>query len=249
MSSKKNKTVESDQYLMYRRGNLDTGHILGIDFTGNPEQRELIRLINEKDLPVVFCLGNAGCGKTFTALAAAIDLVKIQRKYSKIFYIREPLEVGRSLGFLPGDVDEKYGVYLGGLDDNLETISQFSGISKYDMRHCIECIPPQFTRGRSFLPGSLLIVDEAQNLSLDTIQTLSTRLGKYCKIIFTGSTNQIDIKGKTKTNNDFLTSMEIFKTIPEPIVGFVELIKSERSKYCALIDDAFTAYKEKKEQS
>jgi len=54
-------------------------------------------------------------GKTFTTLAAAIDLVKIRKKYGKIFYIREPVEVGKSLGFLPGDLNDKYGIYLGGL--------------------------------------------------------------------------------------------------------------------------------------
>ena len=217
---------------------------MGIDFTQNQEQRELIRLINENNLPVIYCLGDAGTGKTFTTLVAALDLVKIQRKYSKIFYIREPLEVGKSLGFLPGDIDDKYGAYLGGLEDNLEAISQFSGINKNDLKCNIETLPPQFTRGRSFLPGSIIIVDEAQNLSLMTIQTLATRLGKFCKIIFMGSTNQIDIRGKTKENNDFMISKKIFESIQEPIYAGVELVKSERSEYCRIIDEAFTNYKD-----
>lgn len=249
MSRKKSKSYEPQGvYMEYRTRSFDSGHIMGIDFTDNDEQRELIRLMNENNLPVVFCTGDAGTGKTFTALAAALDLVKIQRKFSKIIYIREPLEVGKSLGFLPGSVDEKFDVYLGGLNDNLETIAEFSGINKNDLKSCIESIPPQYTRGRSFQPGTILIVDEAQNLSLDTIQTLATRLGKFCKIVFTGSMNQIDIKGKTPSNNDFKIAMDIFQSIDEHIAGFITLVKSERSEYCRIIDQAFTQYKQKKEQ-
>lgn len=101
MSKKrKNTPYQQETFSTFKRN--DTGHVLGIDFTENPEQRELIRLMNQNNIPVVFCFGNAGTGKTFTALASAIDLVKIRKKYKKIFYIREPLEVGKSLGFLPG---------------------------------------------------------------------------------------------------------------------------------------------------
>ena len=71
----------------------DTGYLLGIDFTENPEQRELIRLMNQNNLPVVFCFGNAGTGKTFTALAASVDLVKIRKKYRKVFYIQNHLRL------------------------------------------------------------------------------------------------------------------------------------------------------------
>ena len=186
-----------------------------------------------------------GTGKTFTALTAAISLVKVQRKYSKIFYIREPAEVGKSLGYLPGGIDEKYGVYLDGMMDNLEAISRFSGINVNDMKQTIECIPPQFIRGRS-IDDAIIICDESQNLSLETIQTICTRMGKYCKLIFLGSLKQIDIKGKSASNNDFLTSYNIIKDINEgEIVGYVELTKSERSEYCKLLDEAFNEYKEK----
>ena len=221
------------------------GYVLGVDFTKNPEQRELIRLMNDNDTPYIFCFGDAGTGKTFTAIVATLDLIKVQKKYSKAYYIREPLEVGKSLGFLPGDLDEKYGPYLDGLYDNLDHIHIMTGLNTEDMKFCFECIPPQFTRGRSFL-DSILIIDEAQNLSLDTIRTLMTRLGNYCKMIFIGSTNQIDIKGATKEKNDFKLAYEITKEIDPPIVGFVELVKSERSEYCKIIDNAFAAYYDSK---
>ena len=113
------------------------------------------------------------------------------------------------------------------------------------MKSCIQCIPPQFTRGSSW-SNSIILVDEAQNLSLNTIQTLVTRLGKFCKIVFLGSMNQIDIKGATKKNNDFQIAFDLLKDLE--IVGSIELLKSERSEYAAIFDDIFTKYKEENEK-
>lgn len=217
-------------------------NVLGISFAHNPEQKELIRLMNQDSNPVIYCTGDAGTGKTFTAVAAALDLVMCQKKYAKIFYVREPLEVGKSLGFLPGDIGEKYGVYLDGLNDNLEHICEINAqLNINNLKTYIECIPPQFVRGRSF-ERAILIVDEAQNLSLDTIHTLMTRIGKWCKIVFMGSMNQIDIRGRTAEDNDFMISYDIVKDLEE-IVSYVRLIKSERSEYCKVLDEAFSRYK------
>ena len=146
-------------------------------------------------------------------------------------------------GYLPGDLSQKYGVYLDGLEDNLEHIADLSGLNKNDMKSSIQCIPPQFTRGSSWM-NAIILVDEAQNLSLDTIQTLATRLGKFCKIIFLGSMNQIDLKGATKRNNDFQIAYDLLKDLD--IVGSIELVKSERSEYAAIFDEIFTKYKENK---
>jgi PhoH-like ATPase len=214
--------------------------LLGIDFGDNKEQLDLIRLMNENSTPVIFCEGLAGTGKTFTAVAASIDLVKIKRKYSKIFYIREPVEVGHSLGFLPGELDDKYGVYLEGLQDNIDHISYFSGINPNDLKSNIDCIPPEFIRGRSF-ENSIIIADEAQNFNLDTIQTMMTRIGAYCKIVFLGSVNQIDVKGMTSDKNDFTKAYDIVKNTG--FVGYVHLVKSERSVYATTLDEAFDIYK------
>ena len=132
MSNKKRKNYSSSSYESYSQDGHNKGRILGIDFSKNQEQRELIRLMNDRYTPVIYCFGNAGTGKTFTAVAAALDLVRMQKKYSKIFYIREPLEVGRSLGYVPGDADEKFSVYTGGLYDNLQSIHEFSRINEND---------------------------------------------------------------------------------------------------------------------
>lgn len=271
--------------------------LFGIDFGENPEQRELIRLINEdwRTTPYVFCDGNAGTGKTFATLVAALNLVINcdHGDYYKIFYVREPQEVGKSLGFLPGNLDDKYGVYLEGLNDNLEHIAFFANKAglfqnapevplekghnssghksrkeKYEERNNkmsygnghqskyaakkkafsavasfkerIECVPPQFVRGRSF-QNAIIIVDEAQNLSFDSLQTLMTRVGGYTKMIFLGSSNQIDVPGMTKEDNDFDMAYELAKK-----TGFaqkVTLVKSERSECAARIDEVFTEYK------
>lgn len=246
MSKKKKHDYDAPE-TFYNFKKSDGKHILGIDLSDNPEQRELVRLINENGKPIIFCVGDAGTGKTFTAVASAIELIKVKKKYSKVYYIREPIEVGKSLGFVPGTVEEKFGVYLGGLEDNLYNISQITGLNINDMKACIEPLAPQYIRGRSFPEGSLLLVDEAQNLSLETIQMLSTRIGKYSKIIFLGSLNQIDLKGKTKENNDFKLAYEILTNYledSENLIGYVELVKSERSEYCKLLDEAFNKYKE-----
>ena len=97
--------------------------LFGIDFGRNEEQRELIRLIREdpERYPLVFCKGAAGTGKTFAALAAALSLVRgkgANKKYKRVIYVREPVEIGHRLGYLKGTADEKYSPYLGGLLDN-----------------------------------------------------------------------------------------------------------------------------------
>ena len=95
-------------------------------------------------------------------------------------------------------------------------------------------MPPQFTRGSSWT-NAVILVDEAQNLSINTIQTLLTRIGKFCKIILLGSVNQIDLKNFTQKNNDFIKAFELLKDL-NGIVGSVELKKSERSEYSEIFD-------------
>jgi PhoH-like ATPase len=206
----------------------------------NQDQKELVRLMNENNKPIIFCNGDAGTGKTFTMVATALKLVMVQKKYRYIYYLREPIEVGKSLGFLPGDLDDKFGIYLGGLKDNLEHIADATGWNINDITEKIESIPPQFVRGRSF-EDAIILVDEAQNLSLDSIQMLATRLGKYCKIIFAGSMNQIDVKSFSKESNDFKRAQEILKDCD--FVGSVTLTESERSIYAKEIDELFTKSK------
>jgi len=216
--------------------------VCGLTTKNNKEQEELVRLIMDNSKQIIYCTGAAGTGKTIVSVATALQMIRDGKyggkcgKKGKIFYIREPIETGRSLGYLPGEVDEKYSVYLDGLRDNLENLENIGEqINAREELKKIECIPPQYMRGRS-IDQAILIIDEAQNLSMLTIRTILTRLGKYTKAILLGSTNQIDVKNMTKDNNDFMRSYEKLKEFD--FVGYVHLVKSERSDICAIIDDA-----------
>ena len=182
--------------------------IFGFDFRENPEQKELIRLINIEPnlMPIVFCKGDAGTGKTFAALAASLHLVRSKgskKKYKSVYYVREPVEIGHRLGYLKGTEEDKYGPYLGPLLDNynhlMANVKQDAASpyrepkrnAKYadenkplyeNLPSDIVPIAPEFIRGRSF-SDAILIVDEAQNLTLDELHTLATRLGNNSKMI------------------------------------------------------------------
>ena len=240
--------------------------LFGFDFGHNEGQRELIRLINIDPvlMPVVYCVGGAGTGKTFATLAACLNLVRgprNTRKFKTIFYIREPVEIGHRLGYLKGTEADKYGPYLGPLLDNynhlMENISLDNGhpmrepkrkdaiidAPLYDrLPSDIVPLAPEFMRGRSFT-DALLIVDEAQNMTLDEIQTMVTRIGNHSKMILIGSPNQIDVPGQSVEKNDFETSYEILK--PTELVGYVKLVEPMRTSFVVDFDLRFVEYKEK----
>ena len=247
--------------------------LFGIDFTQNPQQRELIRLINDdpERTPVVFCKGSAGTGKTFATLAACLNLVRgkgAKKRYKNIFYVREPVEIGHRLGYLKGTAAEKYGPYLGPLMDNYEHLMAHASpeeqlasnkLSKkktkkekevddeiyestYYEKLPSDIIPlaPEFMRGRSF-DDCLIILDEAQNMDLDELQTMVTRIGNMCKMVIIGSPNQIDVPGQSPEKNAFDISYEILK--PTGLVGFVELSRPMRTSFVVDFDLRFLEYK------
>ena len=236
MGKKKEESYQEPSAAKFKK---DKGSLLGIPLSGNPEQKELAKYLRDPNYPVVYCFGNAGTGKTLIATAVGIEQKKVYRQYSKVLYVREPLEVGASLGFLPGTVDEKYGAYMGGLYDNLRVIASYSGYNENNLRESVECVPPQYMRGRS-LESTYVIVDEAQNLNLLSIRTLLTRMGRGGKIVLLGSENQVDIKNWKGGETDFRKSYGILSKFP--FVAKVDLAKSERSDWCALVDEAFGDY-------
>ena len=233
---KTTSTYEEPSYSSFKRSN---GTILGIPLSENEEQKELVKYLRDTNYPIVYVFGPAGTGKTLIASAVGIEQKKVYKQYSKILYVREPIEVGTSLGFIPGTIDEKYAPYMGGLYDNLRVIASYSGLNESSLRENVECVPPQYMRGRS-LEDTYVIVDEAQNLSLLSIRTLLTRMGHNGKIVLLGSDSQVDIKNYKGGTTDFRKSFEILKNFS--FVAKVDLIKSERSEYCALIDEAFKTY-------
>lgn len=202
--------------------------ILGISLKNNKEQQELVRLMNENNRPIILCVGNAGTGKTFTALAAALQL-KQEKKYKTIVYGRNPMPLGYDMGSLPGGLDEKYGPYMGPLYDNLEAMVDVSTehLNANDLAAKIEVTPIAFLRGRSFR-DTVVIIDEAQNLDLTSLKAILTRVGDYSKVVLLGSMNQIDDWRQRKQEKcDFQKVIDQIKDLP--YVGYVELTQSMRS--------------------
>ena len=205
-----------------------------ISFVDNPEQKELNRLIRDNNTKIIFCTGHAGTGKTFCTLYTSYQLVR-ENKYDKILFSRNPVQLGEDMGFLPGDVNEKFNPFMACLFDNLNNIERLGGPLKTDMMSKIEITPIAFIRGRS-LENCILIVDEAQNLDVVTLKTILTRIGEYCKVILLGSLNQIDDKKQIKKEKcDFVKVMEALQD--GSFVKTVELVQSKRSAICAEIDE------------
>lgn len=214
----------------------------GISLKNNKEQVELARLISDNSTAIVICTGNAGTGKTFATLAAALQL-KLDKKYDKIAYARNPISCGAPMGYLPGDIDDKYDPFMGGLIDNLESICRHSAMKPTlnDLKSKVETVPIAFMRGRSF-ENTLLIVDEAQNLDLMTLKTILTRVGNYSKVILLGSMNQIDDVHQLKKDKcDFQKVIEKLQDLP--YVGYVELTQSMRSPICVELDNLLSEIK------
>lgn len=207
----------------------------GISFKNNKEQQELARLISENNLPIILCTGNAGTGKTFAALAAALQL-KNEKKYRTIVYGRNPMPLGYDMGALPGGLDEKYGPYMGPLYDNLEAIAQVSDErhNSNDLAAKIEVTPIAFLRGRSFR-NTIVIIDEAQNLDLTALKAILTRVGDYSKVVLLGSMNQIDDPyQRRQAKCDFEKVIDAIQDLP--YVGYINLTKSMRSDWCVELD-------------
>lgn len=208
---------------------------LGVSLKNNKEQQELVRLMNENNRPIIICTGNAGTGKTFAALIAALQM-KQERKYSTIVYGRNPMPIGEDMGFLPGGLDEKYGPYMGPLYDNLEAIASLSkeNLNPKELAQRIEMVPIAFLRGRSFR-DTILIIDEAQNLDLTALKAILTRVGDFSKVVLLGSMNQIDDPRQRKQAKcDFEKVIDAIKDLP--YVGCINLTKSMRSDWCVELD-------------
>lgn len=207
----------------------------------NPEQAELARLIRDNDAKIIFGLGNAGTGKTFISIYTAYQLVH-EKKYSKILYSRDAVQLGAELGYLPGDIDDKFSPFMACLQDNLESIERLGGPKATEVESKIEPTPITFLRGRS-LEDCILIIDEAQNLDLITLKAILTRLGVYAKVILLGSMNQIDnVRQRKKDVCDFERVMDALSSFD--FVGIVTLKQSKRSEICSIVDETLSALKD-----
>lgn len=152
-------------------------------------QADYIQAIRAHDL--VFCRGPAGCGKTYLAVALAVEALK-SRAVGKIVLVRPAVEAGESLGFLPGDLQAKLNPYLRPLLDALNEMLDYDQV-KYLMEHdVIEVIPLAYMRGRT-LNGAFVILDEAQNTTSAQMKMFLTRMGEGSKMVVSGDITQVDL--------------------------------------------------------
>jgi phosphate starvation-inducible protein PhoH and related proteins len=152
-------------------------------------QRRYVQAMIEHDL--TFCLGPAGTGKTYLAVAVAASLLK-QGRVKRIVLARPAVEAGERLGFLPGDLQAKVNPYLRPLFDSLHDMMEFDQVKRFMVNDVIEVIPLAFMRGRT-LNDSVVILDEAQNSTPAQMLMFLTRLGQQSKMIVTGDPSQVDL--------------------------------------------------------
>jgi phosphate starvation-inducible PhoH-like protein len=155
-----------------------------------PTQAEYLKALEEND--VVFAIGPAGTGKTYLAVAAAVHALR-QKKVDRIVLVRPAVEAGESLGFLPGDMQEKVDPYLRPMYDALADMMSFDKMRRYLELGVIEIAPLAFMRGRT-LHNSFVILDEAQNTTVRQMKMFLTRMGVNARAVITGDITQIDLR-------------------------------------------------------
>jgi phosphate starvation-inducible protein PhoH and related proteins len=158
-------------------------------------QKGYVDAILHNDL--TFCIGPAGTGKTYLAVAAAASMLK-HGQAKRIVLARPAVEAGERLGFLPGDLQAKVNPYLRPLFDALHDMIDFEQVKRFMMNDVIEVIPLAFMRGRT-LNDSIIILDEAQNTTAAQMLMFLTRLGNNSRMIVTGDTSQVDLPAGTRS--------------------------------------------------
>lgn len=158
-------------------------------------QKGYVEAIRQNDL--IFCAGPAGCGKTYLAVAMALNALRTET-VRKIVLVRPAVEAGERLGFLPGDMLAKVNPYLRPLLDALSDIVTFEQVKRYMENDVIEIIPLAFMRGRT-LNETFIILDEAQNSTISQMKMFLTRMGEGSKIVVTGDPTQSDLPGNMRS--------------------------------------------------
>ncbi|MBK8258359.1 MAG: PhoH family protein [Polyangiaceae bacterium] len=206
----------------------------------NKEQAFALELLLEDSIRLVTLIGKAGTGKTLLALAAGIRRTTEDGVFSRLLVSRPVMPLGRDIGFLPGDVDEKLNPWMQPIFDNLEILftqgnpnrgNKDRGFLDLLENGTIQVEPLTYIRGRS-LPHQYLIIDESQNLTPHEVKTIITRCGEGTKIILTGDPQQIDNPYVDHASNGLSVVADRFRK--EKIAGHVVLSKGERSELAEL---------------
>jgi PhoH-like ATPase len=209
--------------------------------TRNKEQRMAFELLLDPKVQLVTLVGQAGTGKTLLALAAGLEEVITHKNYEKILVSRPIIPLGKDLGYLPGDKDEKLINWMQPIFDNL-TYLMGSGLFRKNREnddslrnkveallsdHVVEMEALTYIRGRS-IADQYVIVDEAQNLTPHEVKTIISRAGEGTKMVLTGDPYQIDNPYLDSSSNGLTYAVERLKSLP--IHGHITLRKSERSR-------------------
>jgi PhoH-like ATPase len=210
-------------------------------FARNKEQLFALELLLDDSVQLVTINGQAGTGKTLLAIAAGLRQVADDKRYRRMLVSRPIFPLGRDIGFLPGDIEQKLNPWMKPIFDNLEllftTRSERGGRSQdpeYQYlidQKIIEVEPLTYIRGRS-IPKQFLIVDEAQNLTPHEVKTVLTRAGEGTKVVMTGDPHQIDNPYVDALSNGLTYTVERFKR--SEVSGHVTLRKGERSELAEL---------------
>ena len=201
-----------------------------------PRSENQCRLVEEfRKNDMVFAVGPAGTGKTYTAIALAVRALK-NREIRKIILSRPAVEAGEKLGFLPGDMRDKIDPYLQPLYDALEDMIPITRLKEHMDNNVIQIAPLAFMRGRT-LNDAIVILDEAQNTTPQQIKMFLTRMGTNTKMIITGDLTQIDLP--QHQNSGLLHAQRILNGVPG--IGFVTLNKKDivRHKLVTRIVEAY----------
>ncbi|OWK74120.1 phosphate starvation-inducible protein PhoH [Flavobacteriaceae bacterium JJC] len=179
----------------------------------------LVKECEKKDM--VFAIGPAGTGKTYTSVALAVKAMR-DKEVKRIILTRPAVEAGESLGFLPGDLKEKLDPYLQPLYDALRDMIPHEKLEGYIEKKVIEVAPLAFMRGRT-LDEAFVILDEAQNTTHSQMKMFLTRMGMNAKFIITGDPSQVDLPMRQKSG--LKEAMRILKDVKE--IGFVHLTEED----------------------
>jgi PhoH-like ATPase len=238
--------LNSNQYVTVKYGNQS---LIGVHRSGNvvplvnnltktigitprnKEQKFAIDALTRDDIKLVSMTGLAGSGKTFLTLMAGMSGLQ-DKRYDRIVITRSLQTVGKEIGFLPGDIDDKMSPWLSPILDNFRVA--FKDATYFEMmrqKGQIEVSPLAFIRGRTF-NNTFLIVDEAQNSTIHELKTIITRIGEGSKVVLLGDTDQIDTPYLDSLSNGLTVIVEKFKKFD--IAAHITLMKGERSELATL---------------
>ena len=237
-----NQLTEEDILNIIKRGKTQKQHQEGVivySTGGKPitarseNQRRLVEAYAKHDM--LFAIGPAGSGKTYTAIALAVRALK-NKEVKKIILSRPAVEAGEKLGFLPGDMKDKIDPYLQPLYDALQEMIPAAKLQEYMESNIIQIAPLAFMRGRT-LNDAVVILDEAQNTSSAQIKMFLTRMGWNTKMIVTGDRTQIDLPPSQKSG--LIEAQRILKDVNG--IAFIEMDKRDivRHKLVTRIVEAY----------